>query len=290
MTRVPYAVLFFIAGCASSPPSPAAAPPPPPPANSTAASRDLPAAAVTAPAAPAAPLTSQPSDTRGVHLASDPSPAAPVGPPSPPAAAGTNPILTFGMSSQTRDGAVQPLASGSSLRSGEKFWLDVGVNVPLYVYVVWISPDNKSEVIYPPEGAVLLSAGSPQRVPTSTSDSFQLDNVPGAERLVILATRGELGREGGDVSAAIARIRASRRWPADLLPVPKAPPHPFRATTSAPAPASGSGARRADAAEADAEHATRGVILSQGARPTDVQIAPDDSGTIVMPFVVNHLP
>ncbi|HSY25820.1 MAG TPA: DUF4384 domain-containing protein [Polyangiaceae bacterium] len=295
MIKVQCSVLWIVAAvagaCASSAPSPAAAPPPP--ADRTSASVALPAAVVAAPTA--APAPSAPGDTRGVHLANDPPAAASAAAP-PPSQQGAapSPVLTFGMSNRLPDGSVQSLPSGGSLRSGEKFWLDVAVNVPLYVYVVWISPDGKSDVLYPPDGTVLLSAGVPQRVPTVSSDSFQLDNVPGTERLVILATRGDLGHDAADVSAAIARIRASRRWPTDLLPVPTAPSRPpsgpIRAAPSPPAPATGVAPHHEEDEETDAEHATRGVVLNQGLRQAAIRIAPDDSGIIVMPFVIHHLP
>jgi hypothetical protein len=211
-------------------------------------------------------------------------------------------VLTTYFEKKLSDGKRIPLVSGESLHSGEHFWMYLGAREPLYLYVVYAGPDGTATVIYPVQGDFLLDAGQTRRLPAERD--FELDDVPGWERLLIVASRRPLAQAEAQLGSVIDRVRSSHQWPESLLPL--APPQAtLRPRTGASAARPAAASMRASLAKpkvydgptpivldqvADAARrgATRGVRLSQP-NSGRIDAMPDANGIVAIPFFIEHL-
>ncbi|HYQ43759.1 MAG TPA: DUF4384 domain-containing protein [Polyangiaceae bacterium] len=269
--------------------------------------------------APATPTTAPASDARSASSASAPSSASVLQPesstssPSEASAPGTRgvtlgasaegssnasqrsglaPGLSTNWTARDAQGATRPLVSGDTLRSGDHFWLELSAHEPLYVYVVYVSADGAASVLYPSQGDLLLGAGNTQRLP-ETQD-FELDQRPGVERVLVVASRDVLVRSASTLADLVKRVRATHRFSGTTkeagakaasratAPPPKAAPPP-----SAVAPQLYTGPTNTlEPSYAGVD--TRGIVLSGSPRGR-VDVVPDSDGVIAIPLLIEHV-
>lgn len=248
-------------------------------------------------APPAGPEPASPGGTRGVTLA----PSAADGPsavPSPTAA----PSLSTYFAAREASGAMHPLVSGDTLRSGDHFWLELSAYEPLYVYVLYVAADRSASVLYPSAGDLVLTPGHVQRLPES--QDFELDQHTGLEHLIVVASRQVLSRSASSLSAIVERVRTTHRFattPKNSQTKAAATGGAARAAPARPAATEKSvSADRAVAAvpytgptttlEPDYSPVnTRGIVLSGSPRGR-VDVVPDSAGVIALPLLIEHRP
>jgi len=285
MKRILALLLFLLGACAGE------APPPVAPTSSAPSSLPAPSAPPLDSAPPPAfatpPGEAATSGTRGVTLA-----------PSSGAAAlpGVAPSFSTYCAARDASGAVRPVVSGDTLRSGDHFWLELTAHEPLYVYAVYVAADGSASVLYPSSGDLLLAPGRVQRLP-ETQD-FELDRHTGLERLIVVAARDVLGRSASSLAELVNRVRTTHRWSGrpQSAPAKTAAPVAARATLPRPAPAP----RAVPATQVyngpttplESGYAgvdTRGIVLS-GSPRGHVDVVPDADGVIAIPLLIEHVP
>lgn len=181
------------------------------------------------------------------------------------------PALTTFVQARTAEGRVLPVVNGSVLSSGDQFWLDLSVNEPMYVFVLYVATDASASLLYPPDASVPLVPAVPTRVPRDETTSFELDDQPGWERLLIVASREPLENSGADFARVVGSVRATNTWPEGLLALapPEASPPGSSASTH------------------DERRATRGLHLTQ--RPGLIESYPDAQGLLAIPLFIRHV-
>ena len=117
---------------------------------------------------------------------------------------------------ETREGAALKVAEGDTLRTGDKLWFRIRTEGPVYVYVIQIFPDGSADLLYPEQGAVLLSAGEEQRVPSDPRQHFVLDETPGLEHVLLIASRERLGEADALLATLVQVIKHQRKWPSGI--------------------------------------------------------------------------
>lgn len=178
-----------------------------------------------------------------------------------------------------RDGVeertVQP---GAVMQSGDRFYLSVRAGEPVYLYLMYVGPDGRAHVLYPPEGEgdFRLEAGREIRFPPDSA--MELDDVTGTEHLYVIASRDPIETLNDDTLASYRAAKAGQ-------PLPEAP-------ASEPSPRTsmgGSGAHTTLALGDLAVVRTRGLtVVPDDAADTHLEASPDDQGVAVVFFPIDH--
>jgi hypothetical protein len=228
--------------------------------------------------------------TRGVVLGASNAESASAGPRS----AGAPSFSTY-CAARDASGTIRPVVSGDTLRSGDHFWLELAAHEPLYVYVVYVAAGGSANVLYPSTGDLLLAPGHVQRLPEA--QDFELDQQPGLERLIVVASRDVLGRSASSLAELVNRVRTTHRLPGEVKA--SRPKSAARVATGAALP-SVAPAQRAASPEpyqgptttlepAYAGVNTRGIVLSGSPRGR-IDVVPDSDGVIAIPLLIEHAP
>jgi len=86
------------------------------------------------------------------------------------------------------DGSTQDVLTSRKFKSGERFQLGVKVNSPTYIYVLNEGPNGKVSLIYPQPGTDnFVNAMGTVFLPSK--GSFQFDNEPGSEQLLVYVSK-----------------------------------------------------------------------------------------------------
>jgi hypothetical protein len=118
-------------------------------------------------------------------------------------------------------GALQPLAPGQKLRSGDRLEMHVEVDRAAWVYVLQVFPDGTSAVLFPAEGELKVAPGAPTRLP-DPGKWFQLDEQTGTEHVVVVASARPLDHADRAAKRVIDEIRRPRRAAKKKAPAPAA--------------------------------------------------------------------
>jgi hypothetical protein len=189
--------------------------------------------------------------------------------------------------------------SGDSLRGGDHFWVELVAREKLFVWVLYAGADGSAAVIYPTSGEVALTPGRTQRVPEA--QDFELDQTPGWERLLIVASRKRLDGSMSQLAKLVEQVRATHSWPSEAPAVPeaKAEKKPSLAAKSARASKSPTSSGNAYSgptpileprvASADTRGLTRGIRLADS-EAGRLDFEPDVDGIIAIPLLLKHEP
>ncbi len=218
--------------------------------------------------------------------------------PEPPAAVPTRSIvLTTYFEALLRDGTRRPLASGDKLRSGDRFSITLGLREPLYLYIIYADSRGEASVLYPQHGDEQRSSTEAFRFPEG--QDFELDDVPGKEHLVVVASRQPLSKTDSDLAALVARVRSTHEWSPQGGPAPDSetsPEVPSKKQRALP-PQSSSSNQVAQGpvpileggiAGGDARGPNRGVHLVDSASKR-IESSPDAAGLVAIPLVIDHV-
>jgi hypothetical protein len=152
--------------------------------------------------------------------------------------------------------------SGAQLQTGDRLWFQLEVEEPLFVYLVQVAKDGQSSVIYPRERELQVNPGKRHRVPTG-QDSFELDDVLGVERVMVITTTAPLAGDRRELLPLLAALQKGDRWPKDWpAPVVEAAPRATRPSNSAGQQAS------------QTHLQTRGLVLAPATDPKRRTTAP----------------
>jgi len=188
---------------------------------------------------------------------------------------------------RTREGQVALVGSGAQLHTGEQIELHVSVGRPSYVYLIQISPNQQTTILYPGEGeSDRMLPGTDYRMPTNSKVRFELDANVGPERLAFVVTDRPLATGDADVRALIGQLRATGRWATDSQ----------RAEASEPA--SGGGLAKQSAGPAAVAKAgpihgnggTRGFVRATTGTGRALDVQPDQAGVALAFFDFDHIP
>jgi Domain of unknown function (DUF4384) len=188
---------------------------------------------------------------------------------------------------RTRGGQVALVGSGAQLHTGEQIELHVSVGRPSYVYLIQISPNEQTTILYPAEGeSDRMLPGTDYRMPTSSEVRFELNENVGTERLAFVVTEQPLATGDADVRALIEQLRATGHWPAE----------PERAATSKPTAGGAPEKERARptvVAQAGPIHGAggvRGFIRKTTGTGRALDVQPDQAGVALAFFTFDHIP
>ena len=97
---------------------------------------------------------------------------------------------------------------GGTLRSGDRFALELQMDRPAFIYVVQFFADGTSDVLFPSEGKAFVGAtqGNLLRIPPGGS-LFALDNAVGEENVYIIASERPLDEADASVAERVAEVR-----------------------------------------------------------------------------------
>lgn len=124
------------------------------------------------------------------------------------------------------DAVPRIIAPGEVLHNGDRFALQIGVDRPLYVYVVRYSATGWSTKLFPTSEDRTLQPGEPLRLPT-TGNSYRLDDNPGREELHVLASPRPLdGPTCARLRLPCAKASAAELVRGEDQPEPPPPPPP----------------------------------------------------------------
>ncbi|MCA9532393.1 MAG: DUF4384 domain-containing protein, partial [Myxococcales bacterium] len=99
---------------------------------------------------------------------------------------------------RVRDSDDRVIAPGATMRTGERFYVEIAPVRPVYVYMMYRGPDGRSLPLYPGEHRppVRLEAGTWTRVPQR--QYIELDEQVGEEQLYVFVSE----RSFSDLPAA----------------------------------------------------------------------------------------
>lgn len=117
---------------------------------------------------------------------------------------------------ETREGTALYVSEGDTLSTGDKLWFRVRTDGPAYIYVIQIFPDGSAGLLYPERGDVLLRAGTAQRVPSDPHQHFVLDDTPGLEHVLLIASRISLDEADSRLADLVEIVRSRRKWPTEI--------------------------------------------------------------------------
>jgi hypothetical protein len=104
-------------------------------------------------------------------------------------------------------GVRRAVAPGQTLRTGDKVELFVSVDQPAYVYLAQVFADGTSAVLFPGDATdVKVAPGEPTRIPPA-GQWFELDEHPGEENLVVVASAKPLEEADKEAKRALDEIR-----------------------------------------------------------------------------------
>jgi hypothetical protein len=103
-------------------------------------------------------------------------------------------------------GVRHPVRAGETLHSGDRIELRVDVDQPAYVYVMQVSADGSSAVLFPTSGDLLLSPGVETRIPTG-GQWFELDEHAGDEHVVVVASAQPIAQADEEAKRVLDEIR-----------------------------------------------------------------------------------
>lgn len=106
--------------------------------------------------------------------------------------------------------------AAGTLRGGDRFYLKVWAEEPVYVYAARLAPSGTPEVFYPTGAQRQVSKGVSMHIPEGAA-LLQLDGTPGLEEVRVLASHAPL--EPTVVSREIGR--ESDLWPREPPPIIK---------------------------------------------------------------------
>lgn len=149
--------------------------------------------------------------------------------------------LVLEVLAETRAGAARRVSKGDTLQTGDRLWFRLATDDAKYIYVLQIFPDGSAELLYPPQGEVQLEAGGARRVPFDPRQHFVLDDRPGLEHVLLIASRKRLGESDSRLASLVQVVEQEHQWPSGI-PLRPAVDEPrwleASATTSATTPGS----------------------------------------------------
>lgn len=176
----------------------------------------------------------------------------------------------------THDGRSVVLREGSSLRSGDSIEFDVDVSRQAWVYVAYVDARGEASVLYPESGAgVLAHPGEQVRIPQRGS-RIELDDHPGTERMMLVASERPLEQDDRELADAINDVVTPSHGAA-------APDTPERRHE-----------RRHRLGGLIAHVGVRGLVVRASAetadRPAPTEIQADANGVVVWKINFTHAP
>lgn len=185
------------------------------------------------------------------------------------------------------DGSVRRLRTGATLRSGERFYALVESHEPIYLYVVYVDPNDAATLLIPSGDRELRIQPDERRRVPETGESMQLDDVTGEETLYFVGSREPLTNIGDDTARFLEQVRragrASREDPASSGK---------QGSPSCAAPGDDGVVILTEAAGGCRDRRgirLRGVVVVQDDDAVAAEAA-DDAGVAVVPFVIRHVP
>ena len=127
--------------------------------------------------------------------------------------------LRFAFGALTGSGSNQkltPITQDTALRTGDRIKMMVEMQQPGFAYVIYRSPKDEIELLFPPDVKQNLQTARKYYIPGGT-DWLQFDESPGSETFYVLASAERLmtlesllGRHAGtaEIVAEVRRLRA----------------------------------------------------------------------------------
>lgn len=172
--------------------------------------------------------------------------------------------------------SVQPLAQGSSVKSGQGFGLSIALSRPALAHVVQFTPSGKGYLIYPagndPRGPLQM-----HNVPGEANTVLALDNEIGLEILYVIVTEVPLAQAAPDLAALVQEVETKAGAAIAVTFEVDASASHVLGSSAPPAAASPSSATAPSASSAAADVATP---IKKDPKP--VPIPPRECGTRVV--------